>query len=72
VRWLKGVPPNRGPSLRKVSAELAARGYVTKSGTPYSASAVCCVRRVKLVLWLLGGGLVMRERALLNSNEIGS
>jgi hypothetical protein len=30
----------RGPSLRDVSAELAARGYTTPSGKPYSASAV--------------------------------
>jgi DNA invertase Pin-like site-specific DNA recombinase len=37
------TPPKgyaRGPSLRKVSAGLAARGYVTPSGVPYSASAV--------------------------------
>jgi hypothetical protein len=27
-------------SLREVSAELAARGYKTPSGKPYSASAV--------------------------------
>jgi hypothetical protein len=27
-------------SLREVSAELAARGYMTPSGKPYSASAV--------------------------------
>jgi DNA invertase Pin-like site-specific DNA recombinase len=35
-----GFAPNHGPSLRKVSAELAARGYVTQRGLPYSASAV--------------------------------
>jgi hypothetical protein len=28
------------PSLREVSTELAARGYTTPSGKPYSASAV--------------------------------
>jgi DNA invertase Pin-like site-specific DNA recombinase len=36
-------PPDgyaRRPSLRKVSAELAARGHTTPSGKPYSASAV--------------------------------
>jgi hypothetical protein len=35
-----GYAPNRGWSLRKVSAELAARGHTTPSGAPYSASAV--------------------------------
>jgi DNA invertase Pin-like site-specific DNA recombinase len=36
----EGFAPTRGPSLRKVSADLAARGYATPSGKPYSASAV--------------------------------
>jgi hypothetical protein len=31
-----GHAPNRGPSLRRVAAELAARGYLTGSGRPYS------------------------------------
>jgi len=35
-----GHAPNRGSSLRQVSAELAARGYRTGNGKPYSASAV--------------------------------
>ncbi|OKO69891.1 recombinase family protein [Bradyrhizobium sp. NAS96.2] len=30
----------RGPSLRKVASELAARGFTTPKGKPYSASAV--------------------------------
>jgi hypothetical protein len=30
----------QGMSLRKISAELAARGYVTAGGKPYVASAV--------------------------------
>jgi hypothetical protein len=36
----EGFAPNRGPSLRKIAAELAARGYVTASGRPYGAAAV--------------------------------
>jgi DNA invertase Pin-like site-specific DNA recombinase len=36
----EGFAPNRGPSLRMVSTELAARGYTTPSGKPYSPSAV--------------------------------
>jgi DNA invertase Pin-like site-specific DNA recombinase len=35
-----GNAPNRGPSLRQVSGALAARGYVTSKGQPYSAMAV--------------------------------
>ena len=35
-----GHAANRGPSLLKVSAALAERGYVTSKGQPYSASAV--------------------------------
>jgi hypothetical protein len=31
---------DQGMSLRKISAELAARGYVTAGGKPYVASAV--------------------------------
>jgi hypothetical protein len=31
---------NDGVSLRKISAELAARGYLTTGGKPYVASAV--------------------------------
>ena len=31
---------DQGMSLRKISAELAARGYVTAAGKPYVASAV--------------------------------
>jgi hypothetical protein len=42
TRQLAAPPPGyaRRPSLRKVAGELAARGYVTSSGKPYSASAV--------------------------------
>ena len=35
-----GFAPNRGPSLRKIAAELAARGHTTPRGIPYSPSAV--------------------------------
>jgi hypothetical protein len=35
-----GHAPNRGPSLRKVSAALAERGYLAPTGKPYSAMAV--------------------------------
>jgi hypothetical protein len=31
---------DQGMSLRKISAELAARGYVTAGGKPYVATAV--------------------------------
>jgi hypothetical protein len=31
---------DQGMSLRKISAELAARGYITAGGKPYVASAV--------------------------------
>jgi hypothetical protein len=42
ARQLAAPPPGyaRRPSLRKVAGELAARGYVTSLGKPYSASAV--------------------------------
>jgi DNA invertase Pin-like site-specific DNA recombinase len=36
---------DQGMSLRKISAELAARGYVTAGGKPYVASAVQRRRR---------------------------
>lgn len=36
----EGFAPNRGLSLRKISAELAVRGYVASSGKPYGAAAV--------------------------------
>jgi DNA invertase Pin-like site-specific DNA recombinase len=36
----EGFAPNRGLSLRKVSAALAERGYLAPTGKPYSAMAV--------------------------------
>jgi Recombinase len=39
--WSRSARRNdQGMSLRKISAELAARGYVTAGGKPYVASAV--------------------------------
>jgi DNA invertase Pin-like site-specific DNA recombinase len=40
VRELRTNPDGRAPSLRKVAAALAERGFVTPSGRHYSASAV--------------------------------
>ena len=40
ARELHHNPNGRSPSLRTVAADLAARGYVTPSGRPYSASAI--------------------------------
>lgn len=39
ARWLRHYADGRPCSLRKVAIELAAYGYVTPSGRPYSASA---------------------------------
>lgn len=36
----EGFASNRGPSLRKVAAELAARGHYAPNGKPFSAMAV--------------------------------
>ena len=40
ARHLRGGNGRRPYSLRAVAAELAANGYTTPSGKPYSASAV--------------------------------
>ena len=40
ARHLRTNPNGRPPSLRKVAAALAERGFVTTRGRPYSASAV--------------------------------
>ena len=40
ARQLRANPNGRPHSLRNVAAGLAARGYVTPSGLPYSPSAV--------------------------------
>ena len=46
ARQLHRPDPNKRPiSLRKVSAALAERGYVTRSGEPFSASSVASMLR---------------------------
>ena len=40
ARELHSNPEGRAPSLRKVAAALAERGYVTSTGKQYSALAV--------------------------------